>query len=103
MDAATGKVQVHGVAMGGTTVSTGSTSPPTGGRARAEAGQIVGPDIRPYAWRPFVLIADFPRHPVLVSRATNAAGVTQPENFPPNERGYGDNGWRAHAVDVTVR
>jgi hypothetical protein len=39
---------------------------------------------------------------MLASRATNAAGDAQPENFPPNERGYGNNGWRAHAVDVTV-
>ena len=39
---------------------------------------------------------------MLASRATNEAGDSQPETFPPNERGYGNNGWRAHAVDVTV-
>jgi hypothetical protein len=29
-------------------------------------------------------------------------GNVQPEAFEPNERGYGHNGWRAHAVEVTV-
>ena len=38
----------------------------------------------------------------LASRATNEAGDTQPEDFPPNHRGYGHNGWRDHAVLVTV-
>ena len=38
----------------------------------------------------------------LASRATAQDGLSQPEEFPPNERGYGNNGWRVHAVDVTV-
>jgi DMSO/TMAO reductase YedYZ molybdopterin-dependent catalytic subunit len=102
MDAATGKVQIHGVAMGGTSGLDRIDVSTDGGQSWAEA-QILGPDLGPYAWRPFVMIADLSQGShELVSRATNTAGDTQPENFPPNERGYGNNGWRVHGVDVTV-
>lgn len=102
MDAATGKVQIHGVAMGGVTDLEKVEVSLDGGTTWLDA-PFVGPDVGKYAWRPFVLIADLDAgmH-TLASRATTTDGVAQPEDFPPNERGYGNNGWRAHAVDVTV-
>ncbi|WP_299844446.1 sulfite oxidase [uncultured Jannaschia sp.] len=102
MDAATGKVQIHGVAMGGTSAVETVELSLDGGETWADA-PFVGPDLGPYAWRPFVVIADLEAGThTLASRATNANGDVQPEDFPPNERAYGHNGWRAHAVDVTV-
>jgi hypothetical protein len=38
---------------------------------------------------------------VKASRATDAGGTTQPETFPPNEPGYGHNGWQDHAIELT--
>ncbi|MDB6178254.1 sulfite oxidase [Paracoccus sp. Z330] len=102
MDTASGKVQIHGVAMGGTSAPSKIEVSVDGGETWTEA-KFIGPDMGPYAWRPFVLIAELAAGDhVLASRATNAAGDSQPADFEPNERGYGNNGWRAHAVDVTV-
>jgi hypothetical protein len=39
---------------------------------------------------------------MLTSRATDGSGETQPEDFPPNHRGYAHNGWKAHAIEVTA-
>ncbi|MGB6228860.1 MAG: sulfite oxidase [Litorimonas sp.] len=101
-DAASGRVQIHGVAMGGMSAVEKVEMSLDGGETWMDA-PFVGPDLGPYAWRPFVVIADLAAGShVLATRATNAAGDVQPENFPPNERAYGHNGWRAHAVDVTV-
>ncbi|TBN38601.1 sulfite oxidase [Paracoccus subflavus] len=101
-DAATGKVQIHGVAFGGTSAVNKIEVSTDDGATWTEAA-FIGPDLGEYAWRPFVLIADLPAgEHVLASRATNAAGDTQPETVEPNERAYGHNGWRAHAVDLTI-
>jgi sulfite oxidase len=101
-DAETGKVQIHGVAMGGTETLEKVEVSTDGGQSWNEA-QFLGPDMGPYAWRPFVLIADLGQGShLLASRATTVGGQAQPEEVEPNERGYGHNGWRAHAVDVTV-
>lgn len=102
MDAATGKVQIHGVAMGGVT-NLDKVEVSTDGGATWTQAQFLGPDMGPYAWRPFALITELGAGShVLASRATAQDGQSQPEDFPPNERGYGNNGWRVHAVDVTV-
>ncbi|RMC35303.1 sulfite oxidase [Paracoccus alkanivorans] len=101
-DAKAGRVQIHGVAMGGASAVEKIEVSTDGGESWTEAG-FIGPDMGPYAWRPFVLIAELGQGThMLASRATNAKGEAQPENFEPNERGYGNNGWRAHAVEVTV-
>ena len=101
-DAATGKVQIHGVALGGVSAVSKIEVSIDGGETWTEAS-FIGPDLGEYAWRPFVLGVDLPAGDhVLASRATNAAGDTQPETVEPNERAYGHNGWRAHAVTVTV-
>lgn len=101
-DTKTGKVQIHGVAMGGASAVEKIEISTDGGENWTEAS-FIGPDMGPYAWRPFVLIAELGQGAhMLASRATNAKGEAQPENFEPNERGYGNNGWRAHAVEVNV-
>lgn len=100
--ASAGKVHIHGVAMGGVSELKTIEISTDGGETWTEA-RFLGPDMGPYAWRPFALIADLSAgEHTLASRATAADGLSQPEHFPPNERGYGNNGWRAHAVDVTV-
>ena len=87
MDAATGKVQVHGVAMGGVSGLDKIEVSTDGGQNWAEA-QFLGPDLGPYAWRPFVLITELSEGThMLASRATNEAGVTQPEFFSAQRTG----------------
>lgn len=61
----------------------------------------LGPDMGPRAWRGFRWrwSATQGRH-VLLARATDCAGATQPITAPFNTRGYLNNG--AHRVEVTV-
>lgn len=100
--ASAGKLQITGVAFGGTREVSKVEVSTDGGKSWKEAA-FVGPDLGQFAWRPFVLEAELPagKH-TIVSRATDSAGDTQPEDFPPNERGYGHNGWKDHAVEVSV-
>ncbi|WP_099868245.1 SorT family sulfite dehydrogenase catalytic subunit [Pararhizobium haloflavum] len=101
-NANSGQVRIEGLAMGGTNAVAKVEVSTDGGESWLEA-ELLGPDLGAYAWRPFFLVAnlDAGTH-TLASRATNSNGDTQPEEFEPNERGYGHNGWRGHAVDVTV-
>lgn len=102
MEAGTGRVQIHGVAFGGVNPVEKVEVSTDGGQTWQEA-RFIGPDLGRYAWRPFVLAADLAAGThTIASRATDSQGTVQPEAFEPNERGYGHNGWRAHAVDVTV-
>ncbi|HEV7368738.1 sulfite oxidase [Arenibaculum sp.] len=102
MEAGTGRVQIHGVAFGGTNPVEKVEVSTDGGQSWQEA-RFIGPDLGRYAWRPFVLAAELaPGTHTIASRATDSQGNAQPEEFEPNERGYGHNGWRDHAVDVTV-
>jgi DMSO/TMAO reductase YedYZ molybdopterin-dependent catalytic subunit len=97
-----GPVQIYGVAFGGTDPLKGVEVSIDGGKSWKPAA-LVGPDLGKFAWRTFVLPANLkPGTYSIASRATNASGDAQPEEFPPNERAYGHNGWRAHAVEVTV-
>ena len=102
MEAETGRVLIHGVALGGTEALEKVEVSTDGGSTWTEA-KLIGPDMGLYAWRPFVISAEFPAgtHRI-ASRATTVGGATQPEEMEPNHRGYGHNGWQAHAVDVTV-
>jgi hypothetical protein len=64
---------------------------------------FIGPDLGQYAWRQFVLPVQLcAGSHTLVSRATDAAGNTQPAERVENERGYGHNGWRDPGVKLTV-
>lgn len=102
MDTEAGRVQIWGVAMGGTEPLDRVEVSTDGGESWSEA-RFVGTDLGPYAWRPFILSADLePGTHRVASRATTASGATQPETFEPNHRGYGHNGWDAHAIDLTV-
>ena len=55
------------------------------------------------AWRPFVLDIALGRGTHrLASRATTVDGVRQPALVAPSHGGYGHDGWRDHAVEVTL-
>ena len=97
-----GLVQLHGVAFsGGGDVQRAEVSI-DGGRTWWNA-PFFGPGLGPYAWRQFTLPVRLERGShVLASRAVGANGVVQPEQRLENERGYGHNGWREHAVKVRV-
>ncbi len=97
-----GPLQVHGVAFtGGSPVQSVEVSA-DGGRTWNRA-QFFGPDMGPYAWRQFVWpVVLQPGSYRFTSRAIAADGSVQPELRIENERGYANNSWRDHAVDVTV-
>ena len=62
-----------------------------------------GPLLGPYAWRRFVLPVRLAAGSyAITSRAIAYDGTVQPELRVENERAYGHNGWRDHAVKVTV-
>lgn len=97
-----GPLQVHGVAFdGGSPIQAVEVSA-DGGRTWHMA-RFFGPDLGPYAWRQFVLPVTLqPGSYLITSRAIAADGSVQPELRVENERGYAHNGWRDHAVAVTV-
>ncbi|MBO6849060.1 MAG: molybdopterin-dependent oxidoreductase [Marinobacter sp.] len=97
-----GRNMIYGVAFGGTVALSKVEVSVDGGRNWKEA-RFLGPDLGPYAWRPFVMATDLAagEHRI-VSRATDAEGNTQPEERTENERGYGHNGWKDHGVTVAV-
>jgi DMSO/TMAO reductase YedYZ molybdopterin-dependent catalytic subunit len=102
MNADSGRVLIQGVAMGGVNALADIEVSTDGGESWQEA-RFSGADLGRYAWRPFVLEAELePGTYVIASRATDASGVAQPDTFPPNERGYGHNGWVDHAIELTV-
>ena len=101
-ETAQGPVQIYGVAFAGTNAVKGVEVSIDGGKTW-HAARFIGPDLGRFAWRTFVHAADLkPGAYTIASRATDTTGNTQPELFEENERAYGHNGWRAHAVDVTV-
>lgn len=101
-DSKAGRTQIWGVAFGGAQAVKGVEVSIDGGKSWRKA-RFIGPDLGQFAWRPFVLEAELkPGKYTIASRATDSKGNVQPENFPENERGYGHNGWRRHAVEVTV-
>ncbi|MDO5666894.1 MAG: sulfite oxidase [Alcaligenaceae bacterium] len=97
-----GKLQIQGLAMGGTTDVTEIEVSTDGGETWQEA-QFIGPDLGPYAWRQFVLSVELePGSYKLVSRATNKAGETQPAERLENNRGYLNNSWVDHGLEVSL-
>lgn len=97
-----GRNMIYGVAFGGTKALDKVEVSTDGGKSWSQA-QFLGPDLGPYAWRPFVMAADLaPGEYRIVSRATDSEGNAQPEGRMENERGYGHNGWSDHGVTVTV-
>jgi len=97
-----GTVQIHGVAFAGLHAAARVEVSLDGGKNWKNA-HFVGPDLGRYAWRQFVFAAELESGThTLMSRATDTAGNTQPPDRVENERAYGHNGWRDHAVKVTV-
>lgn len=97
-----GMVQIDGVAFAGVNAVRRVEISTDGGKTWKDA-RFIGPDLGRYAWRQFVLPVQLGAGShVLVSRATDAAGNVQPTERTENERGYGHNGWRDHAVKLTV-
>ncbi|WP_372866588.1 sulfite oxidase [Pseudomonas sp.] len=97
-----GRVRIQGVAFGGARSVKGVEVSLDGGRDWQMA-RFVGPELGPYAWRPFVLFVELkPGSYSIASRAIDALGAMQPEERLDNERGYGHNGWRDHAVSLVV-
>lgn len=97
-----GIVHVDGVAFAGTRAVRRVEVSADGGKTWKQA-RFIGPDLGQYAWRHFVIPVKLEsgKH-TLMSRATDTAGNTQPAERVENERGYGHNGWRDHAVEVSV-
>jgi sulfite dehydrogenase len=97
-----GPTQVYGVAFtGGSPVSAVEVSIDGGKTWRA--ARFFGPDMGPAAWRQFVLPVTLAAGSYeITSRAIAADGEVQPEQRVENERGYAHNGWRDHAVKVSV-
>lgn len=97
-----GATQIYGVAFtGGSPVSAVEVSI-DGGRTW-RAARLIGPDMGRYAWRHFVLPVTLAAGSYeITSRAIAMDGEVQPEHRVENERAYAHNGWRDHAVKVTV-
>ncbi|MCM5571591.1 sulfite oxidase [Burkholderiaceae bacterium FT117] len=97
-----GLVQVTGVAFSGGSPVRNVEVSVDGGKTWL-AAQFVGPHMGRYAWRQFVAQVNLPAGQyTITSRAIAADGSTQPELRVENERGYAHNGWRDHALTVTV-
>lgn len=97
-----GTLQVHGVAFTGGSPVKGVEVSVDGGKSW-RAAEFIGPHMGNYAWRHFVAEVNLAPGPHLItSRAIAIDGTVQPELRVENERGYAHNGWRDHAVAVTV-
>lgn len=100
--APTGRNLIYGVALGGVHALSRVDVSIDGGQ-HWQRSRFLGPDMGPYAWRPFVLEADLaPGEYRIVSRATDNMGNSQPKDRVENHRGYGHNGWFDHGVTLTV-
>jgi len=97
-----GTLQVHGVAFTGGSPVKGVEVSVDGGKTW-QAAEFFGPHMGRYAWRQFVAEVNLqPGSHLITSRAIAVDGTVQPELRVENERGYAHNGWRDHAVAVTV-
>jgi sulfite dehydrogenase len=97
-----GVAQLYGVAWSGGSPVTAVEVSLDGGKTWHSA-EFFGPNLGRYAWRHFMVPVRFTSGSYeLASRAIAADGQVQPELRVDNERGYAHNGWRDHAVKVTV-
>jgi hypothetical protein len=95
-------LQIDGVAFAGANPVMRVEVSIDGGKTWKEA-HFFGPDLGRYAWKQFVLPVELSAGTyTLVSRATDAAGNTQPPEREENDSGYSHNGWRDHGVRLTV-
>jgi len=97
-----GRVLIQGVAFGGAK-AVKSVEVSLDGGLNWQPAPFVGPDLGPYAWRPFVLAVELkPGNYSLASRATDIDGNVQPRERADNDNGFAHNGWEDHAVKVAV-
>ena len=97
-----GPTQVHGVAFSGESPVSAVEVSLDGGKTW-RAARFFGPELGRHAWRQFVLPVTLAAGSYeIASRAIAADGEVQPEHRVENERAYAHNGWRDHAVKVTV-
>jgi DMSO/TMAO reductase YedYZ molybdopterin-dependent catalytic subunit len=97
-----GKVQIAGVAMGGS-VAVAKVEVSTDGGSTWQAARLTGPDLGKYAWRQFVLSATLAAGKYnLASRVTDTTGKVQEEASMENASGYLNSGWKAHGFEISV-
>ena len=97
-----GENLIYGVAFGGIKAVQKIEVSLDNGR-NWQAAQFVGPDLGPFAWRPFVFKTNLKAGEYrVVSRATDVDGTSQPRERFENERGYLHNGWEDHGVTIKV-
>ena len=96
-----GKVQIAGVAMGGTKKIRRVNVSIDGGQSWKKA-KFVGPYLGKYAWRQFIFEANLGSGSYNIASKASAGGNTQPELRYENRRGYAHNGWKDHSVNVEV-
>jgi len=96
-----GKVQIAGVAMGGTKKVRNIKVSVDGGQTWKKA-KFVGPYLGKYAWRQFVFESNLGPGTYNIASKASTGVNTQPELRYENRRGYAHNGWKDHSVNVEV-
>jgi sulfite oxidase len=95
-----GSCAIRGFAWSGEAVADKVEVSPDGGRNWQGATLLGEPD--PNTWRQweFIWQTSDPGHYILMARATDSAGNTQPETISWNFRGYANNGIHTIAIEV---
>ena len=96
-----GKVQIVGVAMGGTRKVKSVKVSVDGGSSWKKA-KFIGPDLGKYAWRQFVFETTLSSGKYNIASLASNGKDKQPELIMENRRGYAHNGWKDHSVNITV-
>ena len=96
-----GKVQIVGVAMGGTRKVRSVQVSVDSGKSWKRA-KFVGPDLGRYAWRQFAFETTLSPGTYNIASLASNGPDKQPELRMENRRGYAHNGWKDHSVYVTV-
>ena len=96
-----GKVQIVGVAMGGTR-KVRSVKVSVDGGSSWKIAKFIGPDLGKYAWRQFVLETTLGAGKYNIASLASNGSKKQPELRMENRRGYAHNGWKDHSVNITV-
>jgi DMSO/TMAO reductase YedYZ molybdopterin-dependent catalytic subunit len=96
-----GKVQIVGVAMGGTKKVRSVKVSVDGGNSWKKA-KFIGPNLGKFAWRQFVLETTLSSGTYNIASLASNGSDKQPELRMENRRGYAHNGWKDHSVNITV-
>ena len=96
-----GKVQIVGVAMGGTKKVRSVKVSVDGGSSWKKA-KFIGPNLGKFAWRQFVLETTLSSGTYNIASLASNGSDKQPELRMENRRGYAHNGWKDHSVNITV-